>query len=214
MKFNFLLCYALLALYAPFAHSLESRTLLVVGDSISAGYGIQREEGWVSLLSQALLEREEPWRVINASISGETTGGGLARLPALLREHTPALVIIELGGNDGLRGYPIGKMRENLSAMVQQVQQQQAVALLVAMRIPPNYGPRYTDAFERVYADVAAHLDAALVPFLLDRVALEDGLMQADGIHPTAAAQPLLLEAVWTYLEPLLVVEESAGDGE
>ena len=214
MKFNFLLCYALLALYAPFAHSLESRTLLVVGDSISAGYGIQREEGWVSLLSQALLEREEPWRVINASISGETTGGGLARLPALLREHTPALVIIELGGNDGLRGYPIGKMRENLSAMVQQVQQQQAVALLVAMRIPPNYGPRYTDAFERVYADVAAQLDAALVPFLLDRVALEDGLMQDDGIHPTAAAQPLLLEAVWTYLEPLLVVEESAGDGE
>jgi len=176
----------------------------VLGDSISAGYGMQREQGWVNLLSETLIAREEPWKAINASISGETTGGGRARLPGLLEEHSPKIVIIELGGNDGLRGYPISKIRSNLAAMVDATQQAGAIPLIVSMRIPPNYGPRYTDAFDAVFAEVAQETGAAIVPFLLSDVAFTEGFMQDDGIHPTAAAQPLLLDAIWTYLDPLL----------
>ena len=177
---------------------------MVLGDSISAGYGIQREQGWVHLLDQALAQREEAWFAVNASISGETTGGGLARLQGVLDEHSPGIVIIELGGNDGLRGYPVAKIRDNLRAMVDMVQAHGATPIIVAMRIPPNYGPRYTNAFDAVFGEVALEKDAVFVPFLLEEVALADNLMQDDGIHPTAEAQPLLLNAVWCYLQQFL----------
>ncbi len=182
----------------------ENRAIVVLGDSISAGYGIQREQGWVHLLDETLAQREDGWTAVNASISGETTGGGLARLDGVLAEHNPDIVIIELGGNDGLRGYPIEKIRTNLRAMVDQVKAINATPIIVAMRIPPNYGPRYTRAFDSVFAEVAEEKQTLYVPFLLQDVALADDLMQDDGIHPTAAAQPLLLDAVWTHLQPLL----------
>lgn len=204
MKFNYLILFLLVTFGTPAATASSTQAIVVLGDSISAGYGFQRELSWVNLLAQTLVEREEPWSAVNASISGETTGGGRARLQGVIEEHQPGIVIIELGGNDGLRGYPIAKIRANLTAMVDMVQRAGAVPLLVAMRIPPNYGVRYTSAFDSVFAEVAQSTGAQLVPFMLNDVALEDGLMQDDGIHPTAEAQPLLLEAVWTYLEPLL----------
>jgi acyl-CoA thioesterase I len=179
-------------------------TILVLGDSISAAYGIQRDEGWVAQLETRVAALAQPWRVVNASLSGETTGGGLARLPAALAAHRPEIVVIELGGNDGLRGYPVDRIRENLSRLVGLARDAGSRVLLVGMEIPPNYGARYTEAFAGAFRDVAARHGVPLVPFLLDGVALEPGLMQADGIHPTAAAQPLLLEAVWEHLAPLL----------
>lgn len=181
-----------------------ARTLLVLGDSISAGYGIQRDQGWVNQLRQRLEQRAGDWRVVNASVSGETTGGGLARLPDALAEHRPGVVIIELGGNDGLRGYPVSRIRDNLERMVALSQGAGSRVLLVGMQIPPNYGPRYTRDFAAMYPAVAEARGVALVPFLLQAVALEPSLMQDDGIHPTAAAQPRLLETVWPHLEPLL----------
>ena len=184
-----------------------NRAILVMGDSISAGYGIQREQGWVHLLSEALNQGEYAWQTVNASISGETTGGGLARLPGVLEETQPHIVIIELGGNDGLRGYPVNKIRTNLEAMVDMVVAQGATPMIVAMRIPPNYGPRYTRAFDAVFGEVADTKETAFVPFILESVALSDNLMQSDGIHPTAEAQPLLLDAIWQYLEPLLTAD-------
>ena len=177
---------------------------MVLGDSISAGYGIPRESGWVALLAQTLIEHHAPWQVINASISGETTGGGLARLPGVLEAHKPQLVIIELGGNDGLRGYPTSKMAANLTAMVDMVRDAGAFPVLMSMRIPPNYGPRYTRAFEAAFEDVSDAADIPLIPFFLADVAVRDGMMQADGIHPTAAAQPLMQNLVWQFIEPLL----------
>jgi acyl-CoA thioesterase-1 len=181
-----------------------SQAIVVLGDSISAGYGIQREQGWVHLLDRALAQHEETWTAVNASISGETTGGGLARLNGVLEENEPDIVIIELGGNDGLRGYPIAKIRENLTAIVDRVKASGAMPIIVAMRIPPNYGPRYTRAFDAVFGEVAEAGEALFVPFLLEEVALAENLMQDDGIHPTAEAQPMLLDAVWTHLQPLL----------
>jgi len=185
-------------------------TVLVLGDSISAAYGIQRELGWVSRLRERLAAGGGR-RVINASISGETTGGGLARLPDALAEHDPAVVIIELGGNDGLRGYPVARIRDNLNRMVELVQEAGAVPLLVGMQIPPNYGPRYTRAFAAVFAEVAEQQDVALVPFILERVALIPELMQSDGIHPTAEAQNALLDTVWPHLAPLLEQHTTAA---
>lgn len=175
-----------------------------MGDSISAAYGIQTDQGWVSLLAESLERSEYPYEVVNGSISGETTAGGLARLPKALETHDPAVVIIELGGNDGLRGYPTDVVRENLRRMVELSLAGDREVLLVGMQIPPNYGPRYTRAFFDVYADVAAQTGVSLVPFFLEKVALTPDLMQEDGIHPTAEAQPLLLETLWDYLEPLL----------
>lgn len=182
----------------------DSSALIVLGDSISAGYGIRAEEGWVSLLEKTLEQSETNWHAVNASISGDTTSGGLARLPGLLATHNPGMVIIELGGNDGLRGYPVQKIEQNLTNMVSLVRQSGAIPVIAAMRIPPNYGPRYTRAFDGVFAKVATAEEVTLIPFLLEKVALEDGMMQSDGIHPTAPAQPLLLEAVWPVIEPLL----------
>ena len=180
------------------------RTILVMGDSISAGYGIQREQGWVHLLQQQLQQAETAWNTINASISGETTGGGRARMGDLLRTHSPNVVLLELGGNDGLRGYPVNKIRDNLLAMVEQVKAQDAIAVIMAMRIPPNYGPRYTQQFDAVFSEVAKATDSLLVPFFLNDVALEPGMMQADGIHPTAEAQPIMATAVSQALADLL----------
>ena len=180
------------------AHS--GGTVLVVGDSISASYGMQTEEGWVNLLRERLDGRSS---VVNASISGDTTGGGIARLDRTLAEHRPSIVIIELGGNDGLRGYPVENIRANLLAMTEAVIAAGAKPVLAGMQIPPNYGPAYTEAFRRMYADIAALTGAGLVPFLLEGVATDRDLMQRDGIHPTAGAQPRLLDNVWTVLAPL-----------
>ena len=177
--------------------------MLVVGDSISAGYGLDKvEEGWVALLQEKLKPRGI--EVVNASISGDTTAGGLTRLDALLDRVRPGWVLIELGGNDGLRGLTPAQMNANLTAMIDKARAAKARVLLLGMQIPPNYGKRYADLFQRVYGDVAQATGAALVPFLLDGVGGHDGLMQTDGIHPNAAAQPLLLEQVWRQLQPLL----------
>jgi len=178
--------------------------ILVLGDSISAGYGMNIDDGWVNLMNQTLIQRESPWRLINASISGETTIGGLKRLPELLDIYKPQIVVLELGGNDGLRGYPATKIRTNLLAMTELAKNAGAKPVIISMRIPPNYGPRYTRAFESVFVDAAAQGGAALVPFLFEAVAASRDLMQADGIHPTAKAQPLLVEGFLPYLETLM----------
>ena len=178
--------------------------VLIVGDSLSAAYGINQDEGWVALL-QRRLEKEYPGvRVVNASISGDTTRGGLGRIDAALRAHAPSVVVLELGGNDGLRGLSIKEMRSNLRAMISKSLAVNARVLLVGMRIPPNYGPLYTQGFEAVFTELAQQLGIARVPFLLDGVALDHELIQGDGIHPLASAQPRLLENVWPHLAPLL----------
>lgn len=179
-------------------------TVLVVGDSISAALGLDTRQGWVSLLQNRLQEGGFTHQVVNASISGDTSSGGLTRLPALLSQHRPQLVIIELGGNDGLRGQPPAQLQQNLARMVDASTAAGAKVLLLGMRLPPNYGQRYTQAFAQVFSDVAADKQVPLVPFLLEGVGGVPGMMQADGIHPAVAAQPRLLENVWPTLEPLL----------
>jgi len=176
----------------------------VVGDSLSAAHGMRVEQGWVTLLQERLTSSGYGYRVVNASASGETTGGALARMPRALDKHHPAVVIIELGGNDGLRGLPVRDVRSNLESLVRLSSRSGARVLLVGMRIPPNYGPAYTQAFHDIYSAVAASERVALVPFFLDGIALDDGLMQEDGMHPNAAAQPRLLDQVWPRLKPLL----------
>lgn len=179
-------------------------TLLVLGDSISAAYGMDLEQGWVTLMDRRLAAERSGWQVVNASISGDTTDGGLRRLPQLLESHQPAMVLIELGGNDGLRGFPIQRMRDNLSAMVQQAQARGAQVALLSMAIPPNFGKRYTDLFTASFGHIAESTGATLVPFILDGIATDSQLMQADGIHPTAAAQPMIVDNVYPWLEPLI----------
>jgi acyl-CoA thioesterase I len=179
-------------------------TILVLGDSLSAAYGMRVDEGWVTLLQQRLASEGYGYRVVNASESGETTGGALARLPRALDRHHPAVVIIELGGNDGLRGLPVNGVRSNLGSLVRLSRKSGARVLLIGMRIPPNYGPDYTKAFHELFAEVAASERVLLVPFFLDGIALDDGLMQDDGLHPNASAQPKLLAQVWPLLTPLL----------
>lgn len=193
-------CLALLLI----TQQAAAQTLLVVGDSISAGLGLDTSQGWVSLLDQRLKAQGFDYKVINASISGDTTAGGLARLPALLSEQKPKLVVIELGGNDGLRGMAPAQLQQNLSGMVEQSQKAGAKVILLGMRLPPNYGQRYTDAFARVFDSVASEQKIPLVPFFLDGVGGVQGMMQADGIHPAVAAQPKLLDNVWPTLKPLL----------
>ena len=179
-------------------------TLLVLGDSLSAGYGIRVEQGWVALLQARLRAKGYGHRVVNASSSGETTGGALARLPRALATHRPAIVIVELGGNDGLRGLPVADIRRNFEAIIRSSQQAGAKVLLVGMKIPPNYGPAYTRDFYGLYGDLARQYKLPSVPFLLANVAPDEALFQDDGIHPTAAAQPRLLDEVWPHLQPLL----------
>jgi len=179
-------------------------TALVVGDSISAAFGLETSQGWVHLLQQRLNDSEHDYQVVNASISGDTSAGGLARLPALLREHEPDIVIIELGGNDGLRGQPPAQLKRNLAAMAEQAQQAGAKVLLLGMRMPPNLGQRYTSAFADAFDSLAAEKDLPYVPFLLEGIGGVQGMMQADRVHPTAQAQELMLDNVWPVLEPLL----------
>jgi acyl-CoA thioesterase-1 len=195
---------ALAAFVAGPARGADAAPILVVGDSLSAAYGIARDEGWVALLERRLRVQGYGQPVINASVSGDTSRGALARLPALLDGHRPGVVIIEIGGNDGLRGLPLDVLRSNLSSMIEAAEKADARVLLLGMRIPPNYGPRYAEGFREIYEDLSDRYDAALVPFLLEGVALDPKLMQDDGIHPRAAAQPMMLDLVWPALEPLL----------
>jgi acyl-CoA thioesterase I len=180
------------------------RTILVFGDSLSAAYGIRPEQGWVVLLTQRLQTQGYGYQIVNASVSGETSDGGLERLPRALQLHQPELVILELGANDGLRGLPIAPARDNLAQMIRLSQGAGAKVLLLGIRIPPNYGPRYTNEFERMYPDLAAQYHLPLVPFLLQPIALDPAHMQADGVHPNASGEPFVLDTIWPYLKPLL----------
>jgi acyl-CoA thioesterase I len=182
----------------------SDHTILVFGDSLSAAYGIRPEQGWVALLAQRLQAQGYGYQVINASVSGETSTGGLERLPRALQLHSPEIVILELGANDGLRGLPVSALRESLARMVQLSQAAGARVLLIGIRIPPNYGPRYTEEFARVFPELAQQYHLPLVPFLLERVALDPALMQEDGLHPDAAGEPPVLDTLWPYLKPLL----------
>jgi len=178
--------------------------VLVVGDSISAGYGLTKGTGWVELLAARIDAERLPWRVVNASITGDTTAGGRARLPALLAQHKPGVVIVELGGNDGLRGGNLKSTRDNLDAMIAAVRKAGAKPVVVGMRLPPNYGPAYTRDFGAIYGEVAKSNSATLVPFFFAGFAESDEYFQPDRIHPTAAAQSKLLDNVWPVLSPLL----------
>lgn len=179
--------------------------LLVLGDSLSAAHNIPQQAGWVALLEHRLNQRGAPApKVINASISGETTAGALARLPALLAQYRPSLVLVELGGNDGLRGLPPAELAANLDAIIRTSRDAGARVLLLGIDLPPNYGRAYRDRFRAVYSDLAKKHRVPLLPFLLDGVALQPGLMQEDGVHPTAEGQPRVLDNVWGLLQPML----------
>lgn len=202
-----LLVFLLINLSLPYAlagenSQSEQQTILIMGDSISAGFGIDKAQGWVSLLESKLEPLATPYKIINASISGETTSGGANRIKPLLAKHNPSLVIIELGGNDGLRGSPIKMMKQNLSYMIKQSQNAGAEVLLLGMRIPPNYGQTYSDLFSRQYQQLALENNTLILPFLLNGIATQTGMMQADGIHPTTKAQPLMMEYVWSVIKP------------
>jgi acyl-CoA thioesterase-1 len=204
-----LLCLLLtLSTTAVRAAPVGKPVILVYGDSLSAGYGITVEQGWVNLLSLRLRHAGYGLQLVNASVSGETTTGGLARLPRALAAHDPRYVIIELGANDGLRGLPLDSTRANLDAMISLVANQNRRVLLLGMRMPPNYGERYTQGYTAIYADLARHRHVALVPFLLEGVADRPALMQADGLHPNEHGQPILLDNVWPVLKPLLRARE------
>lgn len=179
-------------------------TILVFGDSLSAAFGIPRESGWVQLLAKRLEAAKSPYRVVNASVSGETSAGGRTRLPEVLRAHRPAVLVLALGANDGLRGLPPAETARNLEAMIRLARKQGAAVLLVGMRLPPNYGGDYTRKFQALFADVARSSRVRRVPFLLEGVAVQRERFQADGLHPDARAQPVLLDNVWRELAPML----------
>ncbi len=197
------LCAALLLTVAA-AASAAPQKILVLGDSLSAEYGLPRGTGWVKLLADRLADSGAQYSVVNASISGETTSGGRTRLPALLKEHRPAIVIIELGANDALRGLSLASLRANLSAMIDASRAAGARVLLVGIRVPPNYGRDYTERFYATFGELAREKKVALVPFLLDQIADQLDYFQPDRIHPSQSAQPLLLDNVWPHLRPLL----------
>ena len=183
----------------------SQNTLLIIGDSLSAAYGVPSETAWVQLLRNRLQSNGlEGWAVVNASISGETTDGGARRLPELLEENDPEVVVIELGGNDGLRGFPPNVIESNLASMIEKVQGSGARAILVGMQIPPNYGQRYTEMFANIYPKLSDRYNTDLVPFFLDGIYNQDNLMQDDGIHPTEEAQVRLLDNVWPVISPIL----------
>ena len=199
-------CFAVLLLWSSAAANAysASKTVLVVGDSLSAEYGITRGSGWVALLEQRLKEQSLPASVVNASVSGETTSGGRTRLPALLSKHKPDVVIIELGANDGLRGLPVAAAESNLRAMVDASRKAGARVLLVGMRMPPNYGRDYADKFFAMYGNLSKNVKVPLAPFLLDGIAQKPELFQPDRLHPLAQAHPIILGNVWPYLQPIL----------
>ena len=188
-------------------------TILIVGDSLSASYGIPVEQGWVALLQSRLGEQCAHCSVINASISGDTTAGARARLPQAIDRHQPRVVILELGGNDGLRGLSLAEMRQNLAAMIAMAQGEGARVLLIGVQLPPNYGSRYTERFQAVYHQLAQQHDVTLLASLVDGVGTRAELMQADGIHPNAQAQPLIMARVWEHLEPLLEARQGGSQG-
>jgi len=182
----------------------SAATILVMGDSISAAYGFEIDQSWPALLQQKLDRQGGDHQVVNASISGETSAGGSSRIDQELRRYHPAIVIIELGANDGLRGYPPARMKANLERMIERSRASGSQVLLLGMRIPPNYGRRYTEMFYGVYSELEKEQVIAFVPFLLDGVAAQTGMIQHDGLHPNAKAQPVIMELVWEKLEPML----------
>ena len=198
-----MLCLVLLLPLRAFA-AAAPRTILLLGDSLSAAHNIELQASWPALLEKRLADMRPEYRLVNASISGETTSSGLARLPGLLKQYHPALVILELGANDGLRGLPLAEIRSNLAAMIAQCRGADAKVLLLGIELPVNYGPRYRDGLRAIYAGLAQQDRAALLPFLLQGIALDPALMQSDGLHPTAAAQPRVLGNVWSALAPMI----------
>lgn len=194
----------LLCSQLTWAESGTDPAILVVGDSLSAAYRMDERSGWVYLLDRRISDKGLPWRVVNASVSGETTAGGLSRLPALLETHRPAIVILQLGGNDGLRGLPVPSIRQNLLEMVRLSRHSGAEVLLAGIQIPPNYGPRYTEPFAAQYGEIAEQEELAWLPFLLEDVAEHAALMQDDGIHPVEEAQVIILDNVWRVLADML----------
>jgi acyl-CoA thioesterase-1 len=195
---------AVFAFAAPGSAYSAPKTVLVVGDSLSAEYGLARGSGWVALLEQRLKRENIDARIVNASISGETTSGGRTRLPALLQQHRPDVVVLELGANDGLRGLPVPAAMDNLRTMIQLAQQNRAKVLLVGMRMPPNYGRAYTERFAGMYKDLAGTYKVPLVPFMLDGVAQDPANFQADRMHPLASAHPTILNNIWPQFAPLI----------
>ena len=193
----FLLCLAM-----PVTASGE--IILIVGDSLSAAYGIPVEEGWVALLQDRLDAEGRDYRIVNDSISGDTTANARVRLPAVLENRRPAVLLLALGGNDGLRGLSLAAMKDNLAAMIEHARATGARVLLLGVQLPPNYGPRYTQRFQAIYRELADEHGLALLPSLVDGIGTEQALMQADGIHPNAAAQPIIRDSIWEALEPLL----------
>ena len=198
------LLFTVIFLLMPWSVLAKPQTILVFGDSISAGYGIDVTQGWVSLLQKKLVESNSQYSIINASISGETSAGGLSRIDALLVTHKPDIVLLQLGANDGLRGLSPVQLKTNLAEIIYRSQKSGAKVILLAMKIPPNYGKRYIELFYAVYPELAGELNVQLVPFLLEDVALDKELMQADGLHPNAKAQPILASKIEPYLFPLL----------
>lgn len=196
--------FAALLLALPAAAADAARTVLVFGDSLSAAYGLATPQGWVSLLGERIARERLGWRVVNASISGETTAGGLRRLPGDLQRHRPSLVVIALGANDGLRGQPVAAARANLEEMIRLARAARAEPVLVGLMIPPNYGIDYAREFRELFPQLARKAKVPLVPFLLDGIADKRDLFLPDQLHPSAAAQPLILDNVWPTLEPLL----------
>jgi acyl-CoA thioesterase-1 len=195
---------ALMLLACALPASADKPVILVLGDSLSAAFGIQADIGWVALLQRRLDQEGYRYQVVNASISGDTTAGAAARLPRALKTHAPQIVLVQLGGNDGLRGLPLSEMQKNLSAIIDDAKDSGAQVLLLGMRLPPNYGPAYTRRFEAIYAELARHHRVLWLPFMLAGVAERTEMMQGDGVHPVAEAQPKILENVWPKLVPLL----------
>ena len=209
----FMLCLLFITPVSFASAEREAESILVWGDSLSAAYGIPVQQGWVSLLQDKLDKLDEKgFKVINGSISGETTSGGLSRLPNALQQFEPDYVLLELGANDGLRGLNPNIMRQNLQSMLDLIQATEAQAVLIGIKLPPNYGPAYNRLFESVFSDLATQYNLAFVPFLLKGVAEDFALMQEDGLHPTAAAQPLILQHLWPTLETVFFEAETATE--
>jgi acyl-CoA thioesterase-1 len=193
-----------IVIMALMSQTLLAKSIVVLGDSISAGYGIEVSEGWVALMQKKLNATHHDFTLHNASISGDTSSGGLARIDQLLIQHKPSVLILELGANDGLRGLPPALMKNNLAEISRRAQHANAKVLLLGIKIPPNYGKRYIEMFYNVYPQLAKEMNIPFIPFLLEDIALTSGLMQPDGLHPNAQAQPLIAEKIWQQLLPLL----------
>ncbi|MDD1610174.1 MAG: arylesterase [Methylococcaceae bacterium] len=189
---------------ALMSQTLLAKSIVVLGDSISAGYGIEVSQGWVALVQKKLGDTQHDFTLHNASITGDTSSGGLARIDQLLIQHKPSVLILELGANDGLRGLPPALMKSNLAEIIRRAQHSNAKVLLLGMKIPPNYGKRYIEMFYNVYPQLAKEMNIPVIPFLLEDVALTSGMMQSDGLHPNVQAQPLIAEKIWQQLLPLL----------